>query len=129
MSLTELARAQALDGKIADALETIEEAFAANPEETYWRPETYRVRGELRLRQGDLQPAEADFREAISLSKKLGAKTLELRAATSLARLLRDTNRTDEARARLAEIYNWFTDGFDLLDLKDAKSLLDELSA
>ena len=54
---------------------------------------------------------------------------LELRATTSLARLLHDTNRRDEARTMLAEIYGWFTEGFDTADLKDAKALLDELSA
>jgi len=57
------------------------------------------------------------------------AKSLELRATTSLARLLRDTGRGGEARAMLSEIYNWFTEGFDTADLKDAKALLDELSA
>ena len=72
--------------------------------------------------------AEADFREAITLSQKMSAKLLELRASTSLARLLRDTNRREEARNMLAEIYNWFTEGFDTADLKDAKALLDELS-
>ncbi|MBV8137501.1 MAG: hypothetical protein JO121_18010 [Deltaproteobacteria bacterium] len=56
------------------------------------------------------------------------AKAFELRATTSLARLLRDTNRSDEARAMLADIYNWFTEGFDNADLKDAKALLDELN-
>ena len=54
---------------------------------------------------------------------------LELRATVNLARLLRDTNRRDEARAMLADIYNWFTEGFDTADLKDAKSLLEELSS
>ena len=55
------------------------------------------------------------------------AKSFELRVTTSLARLLSDTNRRDEARAMLAEIYNWFTEGFDTADLKDAKALVDEL--
>jgi predicted ATPase len=59
----------------------------------------------------------------------MGAKTWELRATMSLARLLRDTGRRDEARAMLAEIYNWFTEGFDTADLKDAKALLEELSS
>lgn len=58
----------------------------------------------------------------------MGAKSWELRATTSLARLLFDTNRRAEARTILAEIYNWFTEGFDTLDLKDAKALLAELS-
>jgi predicted ATPase len=57
------------------------------------------------------------------------AKTYELRATTSLARLLRDTNRRDEARGMLAEIYNWFTEGLDTADLKDAKALLEELKS
>ena len=57
-----------------------------------------------------------------------GQPKLALAATTSLARLLRDTNRRDEARAMLADIYNWFTEGFDTADLKDAKSLLDEMS-
>ena len=100
----------------------------ANPQELFLRPETLRVRGGLRLRQGDSRLAEADFREAISLAQKLGAKAWELRATASLARLLRDNSRGDEARAMLVEIYTWFTEGFDTADLKDAKALLDELS-
>jgi predicted ATPase len=58
----------------------------------------------------------------------MGAKALELRTTMSLARLLRDTGRRDEARTTLAEIYSWFTEGFDTADLKDAKALLDELA-
>jgi len=75
------------------------------------------------------KPADlvATFRESIARSQKMSAKMFELRATTSLARLLRDSNRRDEARAMLAEIYNWFTEGFDTADLKDAKALLDEL--
>jgi predicted ATPase len=57
----------------------------------------------------------------------MSAKLLELRASTSLARVLRDTNRREEAGKMLAEIYGWFTEGFDTADLKDAKALLDEL--
>ncbi len=126
--LTYLAEAQALDGAVADALRTIDEALQANPQELFLRPEALRVRGELRLSQGDSGLAEADFREAISLAQKMSAKAWELRAATSLARLLRDNNRRDEARVMLAGIYNWFTEGFDTADLKDAKALLDELT-
>ena len=126
--LTQLAEAQVLDRKIDDALITIEEALAANPEEVVFRPYPLTYRGELRLKLGQTTQAEADFREAIALARKTRAKTYELRAATSLARLLRDTNRRDEARAMLAEIYNWFTEGFDTADLKDAKALLAELN-
>jgi hypothetical protein len=126
---TSLAQALALDGLIADALSTIDDAFRANPEELGIRPETYRIRGELRLRQDENRLAEADFREAIALAQKTSAKSWELRATLSLARLLRDTNRRDEASAMLAENYEWFSDGFDTADLRDANSLLDELNA
>jgi predicted ATPase len=87
------------------------------------------MRGELRLKQGHSQLAETDFREAIALAQKMQAKSWELRATTSLARLLTNLVRRDEAREMLTEIYNWFTEGFDTADLKDAKALLDELNA
>ena len=123
-----LAEAQILDGKLDDALVTIEEALQANPQEVVLRPEMLRVRGELRQEIGHPEAAEADFREAIALLQKMGAKFLELRATTSLARLLAKQGKGDEARATLAEIYNWFTEGFDTADLKDAKGLLDQLN-
>jgi predicted ATPase len=85
-------------------------------------------RGELRLKLGRTELAEADFREAIALAQKMQAKALELRATISLARLLASQGSRDEARAMLAEIYNWFTEGFDTADLKDAKALLEELN-
>ena len=69
----------------------------------------------------------AIFREAIEVARELGARRFELRATTSLARLLAKQGKRDEARAMLADIYNWFTEGFDTADLKDAKALLDEL--
>jgi predicted ATPase len=83
----------------------------------------------MRLNQGLTEPAEADFREAIALARNMSAKAWELRATMSLARLLAKQGRRDEARAMLAEIYGWFTEGFDTADLKDAKSLLDQLGA
>ena len=123
-----LAAAQEREGAIVDALETVEQALQANPDELVHRPETLRLRGELRLKQGQTELAEADFREAIALAQKMGAKAWELRATMSLARLLAKQGRRDEARTMLAEIYGWFTEGFDTADLKDAKALLDELS-
>jgi tetratricopeptide (TPR) repeat protein len=75
----------------------------------------------------DLAAAEQSFRKAIEVARNQSAKLYELRATTSLALLLRETNRLDEARAMLSEIYNWFTEGFDTADLKDAKALLEEL--
>jgi class 3 adenylate cyclase/tetratricopeptide (TPR) repeat protein len=122
-----LAEAQACEGAIGDALATAEEALQANPDELYWRPQNLRLRGELRLTQGQAELAEADFREAIALARRMGAKALELRATMSLARLLAQQGRRDEARVALAEIYNWFTEGFDTVDLKEAKALLEEL--
>jgi DNA-binding winged helix-turn-helix (wHTH) protein/tetratricopeptide (TPR) repeat protein len=125
-----LAESQALSGDIGDALKTIEQVLrpdhAAPP---YRGPEAFRLRGDLHLRQGQHKTAEADFRTALTQARNMGAKSLELRAATNLARLLRDTGRRDEAHSMLAEIYNWFTEGFNTADLKEAKALLDELTA
>jgi tetratricopeptide (TPR) repeat protein len=126
--LTRLAEAQALAGKIADALSTIEEALQANPEELVFRPNALTFRGELRLKLGQPKLAETDFREAIALAQKMQAKAFELRATMSLARLFDEQGKREEARTMLAEIYNWFTEGFDTLDLKDAKVLLDQLA-
>jgi predicted ATPase len=72
--------------------------------------------------------AEECFRKAIEIAKSQSAKSRELRATTSLARLLAKQGHRDEARPMLAAIYGWFTEGFDTADLKDAKALLDELS-
>jgi class 3 adenylate cyclase/tetratricopeptide (TPR) repeat protein len=127
--LTCLGEAQALDGKFADALVIIEEALQANPEELVNRPNALTCRGELRLKLGQTERAEADFREAIALAQKIQAKAWELRATISLARLLDTQGRRDEARSTLAEIYNWFTEGFDTADLKEAKALLAQLTA
>jgi predicted ATPase len=126
--LTRLAEAQTFAGLIDDALITIEEALQANPEELVYRPNALTCRGELRLKLGQTELAEADFRDAIALAQKMKAKAWELRATTSLARLLEKQGRRDEARAMLAEIYDWFTEGFDTRDLKDAKALLDEMN-
>jgi len=76
---------------------------------------------------GVTHDAEKAMRAAIVIARGQEAKSWELRATTSLARLLRDNGRPDEARAMLAEIYGWFTEGFDTADLKDAKALLDDL--
>jgi class 3 adenylate cyclase/tetratricopeptide (TPR) repeat protein len=125
--MNSLAAAQRLDGAISDALDTIEQALQFNPAELIDRPETLRLRGELRLEQGHAELAEGDFREAVALARTMGAKAWELRATMSLARLLASHGRRDEALAALAEIYGWFTEGFDTVDLKEAKALLDKL--
>ena len=126
--VAELAVAQGLDGALADALRTIEQALKTHPIELGYRTEELRIRGELRRKQGETELAAADFRESILLAQGMGARAWELRAKTSLAQLLSDRGRRAEARAILAGIYNWFTEGFDTADLKDAKALLGELS-
>jgi predicted ATPase len=73
--------------------------------------------------------AEACFRRAIEIARAQQAKSWELRAAMSLARLWRDQGKVREARELLAPVYGWFTEGFDTLDLKEAKALLDELAS
>ena len=110
------------------AFATVEQALQTNPDELVYRSENLRLRGTLRFTQGQTALAAADFREAIALARKMGAKALELRATMSLARLLDQQGHRDQARTTLAEIYGWFTEGFDTKDLQDAKSLLAELS-
>jgi tetratricopeptide (TPR) repeat protein len=128
-AIAALAEAQGLDGRVGEALETIELALRVLPDELSHRPEAFRIRGELRLEHGDIKFADADFREAIELARTLGAKAWELRATMSLAQLLRATGRRDEARTMLAAAYNWFTEGFDTAELKDAKALLTDLGS
>ena len=93
--------------------------------------DVYRLKGELSMMRDapDKLAAEKWFRAAIEVARRQSAKLYELRATMSLARLLRDTGCRDEARAMLAEIYNWFTEGFDTADLKDAKALLGQLGS
>jgi len=99
-------------------------------ENRHYEAETHRLKGELLLKQSDLNAAEAQhcFGRAIEMARKQSAKSWELRATTSLARLLAKQGKRDEARTMLAEIYGWFTEGFDTADLKDAKALLDQLA-
>jgi class 3 adenylate cyclase/tetratricopeptide (TPR) repeat protein len=124
-----LAAALGREGAAAEALETIERAPRANPQELFYQPEILRIRGELRLKQSQTELAEADFREALALAHKMGAKAYELRATMSLARLLASKGRWEEAHQRLAEIYNRFTEGFDTANLREAKALLEQLRA
>jgi len=82
----------------------------------------------LRKSESNRVEAETCFERATEVARQQSARWWELRATVSLARLLASQGRREEARARLAEIYNWFTEGFDTADLKDAKALLDELA-
>ena len=126
--LTRLAEAQALDGATLEALDTVELALEGNPEELVFRPNTLWYRGALRLKMGQNELAEADFRDAIRMAQRMSAKGWELRAAMSLARLWRDQGRPRQAYDLLAPVYSWFTEGLDTLDLKEAKTLLDRLA-
>jgi predicted ATPase len=93
--------------------------------------ELHRLKGELLLIRDPASKKEAEryFRAAIDIARRQSAKLFELRATVSLARLMANHDRSDEARTMLAEIYNWFTEGFDTADLKEAKALLDELNS
>ena len=127
-----LAGAHATVGQMAEGLDAIAEALAlvASTNERFYEAEIYRVKGELLLKEdGSNTAAEAEscFRQALDISRVQSAKSWELRAATSLARLWRDQGKQAEARDLLAPVYGWFTEGFDTPDLKDAKALLDEL--
>jgi len=97
--------------------------------ERWFEAEVNRVAGEIALKspEPDAAKAEAYFERAVALARKQEAKSLELRAAMNMARLWRDQGKRDEARELLAPVYGWFTEGFDTLDLKEAKALLDEL--
>jgi predicted ATPase len=127
-----LAGACAETGRIQEGLAVVDEALAwvDKTAERNCEAELYRLKAELLLADcSNSGRAESCLRYAIRVARTQKAKSWELRASASLARLLRDLNRHDEARAMLAEIYNWFTEGFDTADLKDAKALLDELCA
>lgn len=85
------------------------------------------MRGALRLAQRQTELADTDFRAAIALAQQMGAKAWELRATTSRARQIDQQGHRDEARTVLADVYGWFSEGFDTLDLQEAKALLQEL--
>jgi class 3 adenylate cyclase/predicted ATPase len=125
-------------GEVEEGLGLIAEAldFANQTGEHYWEADLHRLKGELLLKKGAEdaeskieEQAETCFRRAIEVARRQSAKSYELRATTSLARLLASQGKRDEGRVMLADIYNWFTEGFDTADLKDAKALLDELAA
>ncbi len=126
-----LAEACMKTGRLDDGLNAVTEALAAaDKEERIQQAEMHRIKGELLLKQNNSNAAEAQscFERAIEIARKQSAKSPELRATMSFARLLDRQGHREEARAMLAEIYGWFTEGFDSADLKDAKALLDELN-
>jgi predicted ATPase len=104
-------------------------AFMDTTGERWYEPELYRLKGELLLQQnsGNQADAETCFAQAMTIAQNQQAKSLELRAVTSLARLWQGQGKRQEAHDLLAPVYHWFTEGFDTADLKDAKALLHEL--
>jgi predicted ATPase len=128
-----LAMAYAELGQLDDAWRCIDDAIerVERTKEKAHEAEVHRVAGEIALKSlaPDPERAEAYFNHALAVARKQQAKSWELRAAMSMARLWRDQDKRDEARELLAPVYGWFTEGFDTLDLKEAKALLDELNA
>jgi len=119
-------------GHTADALQALAEAhtLVEQQEECWWEAEIYRLRGVVLLRQTGMAQAEAEtwLQQALDVARRQEAKSLELRAAMSLARLWQQQGKRDAARELLAEVYGWFIEGFDTADLQEAKGLLEELS-
>jgi class 3 adenylate cyclase/predicted ATPase len=130
-NLAQLAEACGKAGRIDEGLEVSAEALEVVQEkgERWWEAEILRLRGELLLKRNPagLAEAETSFERSIEIARKQGAKSLELRATTSLARLLAAQGRHGEACAMLTAIYNWFTEGFDTADLIEARALMIEL--
>ncbi|MCL4301393.1 MAG: AAA family ATPase [Anaerolineae bacterium] len=141
--LSLLAEAYHIVGDSMAGLAVLEEALTQveTTKERFWEAEIYRLKGELLLKLEDAglshgveeipdtESPEACFFKAIEIARRQEGKSLELRATVSLARLWQQHEKKDQARRVLADIYGWFTEGFDTIDLQQAKALLDELSA
>ena len=128
--LSYLAKSQASLGQFEDAWRSIGDATRTlNVTNERWcEADIFRIAGEIALQSPDrdAKKAEAYFERALAVARKQRAKSFELRAATSRARLWRDQGRLADARDLVASVYAWFTEGFDTLDLRQAKALLDE---
>jgi DNA-binding winged helix-turn-helix (wHTH) protein/tetratricopeptide (TPR) repeat protein len=134
-SLAKLAEVYLQVGKIREGLQAVDQAleFVLEHKEAAWEPELYRLKGELLLqrspansakRSNDIDQAERAFMTAIERARQTEAKSFELRAAMSLHRLLSEKGKRAEARRVLAEVYDWFSEGFDTPDLIDARGML-----
>jgi predicted ATPase len=127
-----LAEARFDAGRVTDALALVDHAVntGQGPASGLYVPEIHRLRGVfLRSLGSPVEEVECALRTALQVADEQGALLLKLRADMSMARLRRDQGKRDEARDLLAPVYGWFTEGFDTLDLKEAKALLDELNA
>jgi predicted ATPase len=122
-------------GQVEESLSTLEEAMevVGRTEERWYEAELYRLKGELLLQsrvqslESRVKEAEGCFQKAIEIACQQEAKSWELRAATSLARLWQQQGKKEAARQILGEIYGWFSEGFDTADLKEARVFLEEL--
>jgi predicted ATPase len=121
-----------MTGHIVEGQRVLAEALATahHTEERYYKAELYRLNGTLLLRQAvpDEKQAATCFQQALAVARHQQARSWELRAATSLSRLWQRQGKRQEARDLLAPVYDWFTEGFDTADLREAKGLLEELS-
>jgi predicted ATPase len=131
--LSYLALAYAKLGQFEDSRRLLGEATATldSTKEKWHEAEVHRIAGEIALKspEQDISKAQSSFERSLAVARQQQAKSWELRAAMSMARLWRDRGKRDEARELLAPVYGWFTEGFDTRDLKEAKALLDELSS
>ena len=113
-----------------DSLRLLDEALAITERtaEHWITPELYRLKGEIVLQAGGVTAtAESYFQQSLTVARERSAKSWELRSAVSLARLWRDQGRSRQARELLVPVYDWFTEGFDTADLREAKLLLESL--
>ena len=129
-SLMLLAEAYAMLGQPVEGLNCLAEAaqIIETTEERIGEAELHRLRGDLLYAMGDLAEAQQSYHHALTVAERQSVKLFELRAAMGLARLCRDQGKRTDARALLAPIYGWFTEGFDTTVLQDAKTLLDQLT-
>ena len=125
-----LAEGLAWHGDRAAALAAVREGLeiARTTGEHGWDAELHRLAGTMLLAENKLDECEASLRQAIRIAQAQQAKSLELRAVRDLARLWGEQGRHTEARDLIAPVYRWFTEGFDTADLKEAKTLLDQLA-
>lgn len=127
-----VAESLAQTGEVEEGLKIVDEVLRLGQSEevSCWEAEVHRVKGELLLKADPnaTSGAEDSFKRSIVVAQGQDAKSLELRAVTRIARLYRDQGKRNEAKDRLAPVYDWFTEGFDTADLKEAKTVLDELA-
>lgn len=129
-TLAYLAWAQANTDAMEEGIAALNEAIGIveKTDERQWEAEIYRIKGELLLKQGKEDEAEINLQKAVEVARRQCARSWEVRAMSSLCRLWQKQGKKTKAQQELADIYNWFTEGFDTPDLIDAKKLLEELS-